>query len=122
MDLSCLAPYRVNRTQRTFLKNILGLWKTTMEVNSKQFTQVTINYNIYQGDALSLLLFYIGLNLLSQIITRTGLTFKSTTTVSHLLCMEDIKLYAKNNQDINSLIYLIYTEDIRIGEMWLDGN
>lgn len=36
--------------------------------------------------------------------------------------MEDIKLYAKNNQDINSLIYMIYTEDIRIGEVWLDGN
>ena len=94
----CLVLYKVNRTLRTFLKNSMGLWKTTLEVNSRQLTQVAIKCGIYQGDALSPLLFYMGLNPLSQIITRTGYgyKFKSGTTISHLLYTDDIKLYAKS--------------------------
>lgn len=58
---------------------------------------------VYQGDALSLLLFCIVLNPLSQIITN----------ISHLLYMDNIKLYVKREQNINSLIYLnrIYSKD-----------
>ena len=35
-----------------------------------------------------------------------GYRFKSGTTINHLLYMDDIKLYAKNEQDIDSLIHL----------------
>lgn len=68
-----------------------------------------------QGDALFLLLFCIGLNPLSHIITEwLWIQFKSVVTVSHLLYMDDIKLSAKNEQDIKSLIHLtrIYSENI----------
>ncbi|TWW73339.1 hypothetical protein D4764_15G0007330 [Takifugu flavidus] len=51
-----------------------------------------------------------------QIITKSGYEyqFQSGTTVSHLLYMDDIKLYAKNERDIDSLIHLtrIYSKDI----------
>ncbi|TWW76608.1 hypothetical protein D4764_13G0012700 [Takifugu flavidus] len=45
------------------------------------------------------------LNPLSQIITKSGYgyQFRNGTTVSHLLYMDDIKLYAKNERDIDSL-------------------
>ena len=94
----------------------MGLWKTTLEVNSRSVAQVNIECGIYQGDALSLLLFCIGLNPLSQIILKTGYgyKFKSWAIISHLLYMDDINQYAKNEQDIDSLIHLtlIYSEDI----------
>ena len=94
----------------------MGLWKTTLEVNSRSVAQVNIKCDIYQGDARSPLLFCIGLNPLSQIITKSGYgyKFKSGATISHLLYMDDIKLYAKNERDIDSLIHLtrIYSEDI----------
>ena len=35
-----------------------------------------------------------------------GYRFKSGTTINHLLYMDNIKLYAKNEQDIDSLIHL----------------
>lgn len=61
------------------------------------------------------LLFCILLNPLSQIITRTryGYMFRSGTTISHLLYLDDIKLYAKNVQNIDLLIHLtwFYSED-----------
>ncbi len=86
----------------------MRLWKTTLEVNSKPTGEVSIKCGIYQGDALSPLLFCIGLNPLSQIITKSGFgyRFRSGTIISHLLYMDDIKLYARNEQDIDSLIHL----------------
>ena len=43
-----------------------------------------------------------------------GYRFKSGTTINHLLYMDDIKRYAKNEQDIGSLIHLtrVFSSDI----------
>ncbi|CAK6967747.1 hypothetical protein D4764_06G0014290 [Scomber scombrus] len=81
----------------------MGMWKTILEANSKPIAPVTIKCVIYQGDALSPLLFCIGLNPLSQIITMCGYghQFRSGAIISHLLYMDDIKLYARNEQDID---------------------
>ncbi|KAL3972560.1 male germ cell-associated kinase [Sarotherodon galilaeus] len=64
--------YKINRTLRAFIRNSMGMWRTTLEANFKPIAQVTIKYGIYQGDALSPLLFCIGLNPLSEIIDKTG--------------------------------------------------
>lgn len=84
--LECLKLYNINRTLRAFIKNAVGLWKTTLKVNSKPIGEVGIKCGIY-------LLFCIGLIPLSQIIR-------------HLLYMDDIKLYARNECDTDSLIHL----------------
>jgi len=70
--LKCLELYNINRTLRAFISNPMGLWKTNLEVNSKPTAQVNIKYGIYQGDALSPLLFCTGLIPLSYIITKSG--------------------------------------------------
>ena len=114
--LECLQLYKVNPVLRTFIGNSMRHWKTTLEANSKEIARVHIKCGIYQGDALSPLLFCLGLNPLSDIIRKTayGYQFKSGTTVSHLLYMDDIKLYGKNERDVDSLIQLtrIYSQDI----------
>lgn len=59
-------------------------------------------------------LFCIGLNHLSHITkSRYGYKFCGVT-ISHLLCMADIKLYAKHEQYFDSLIHhtRIYSNDI----------
>jgi len=91
--LECLEVYNLNRTLRAFIVKTLGLWKTTLETNSKPIAQVNIKCNIYQEYALSPLLFCIGLNLLSHIITKSdyGYWFQSGVTISHLLYMDKIK-------------------------------
>ncbi|XP_055368940.1 uncharacterized protein LOC129604854 [Betta splendens] len=79
----------------------MRFWKTTLEANGKPFAQVSIKCGIYQGDALSPLLFCIGLNPLSQIINKTGYGYRlrNGATISHLLYMDDIQLYAKSERD-----------------------
>ena len=65
---------------------------------------------------LSPLLFCIGLNPLSELIKKSeyGYKFKSGTKINHLFYMDDIKLYAKSERDIDSLIHLtrIFSSDI----------
>ena len=73
----------------------MGLWKTTLEANSKPVVETTIVCSMYQGDALSPLLFCIGLNPLSHIITKSGYgyRFPSGATIIHLLYMNHLKMY-----------------------------
>ena len=67
---------------------------------------------------MSPLLLCIGLNSLSQIINKSGYgyKFRNGATISHLLYTDDIKLYIKNEHDINSQIPLtgIDSNDIRM--------
>lgn len=66
----CLKLYKINRTIRAFVRNLMGMWET-LEANFKPVAQVTIKCGIYKGDALSLLLFCIGLEPLSEITDKT---------------------------------------------------
>ena len=70
--LECLELYKINRNLRAFIQNSMGMWKTTLEANLKPIAQANIKCSIYQGDTLSPLLFCIGLNPLSQVITMSG--------------------------------------------------
>lgn len=53
----CTTYGSMNIYTKSFIENSVGLWKTTLESNSKQLTQVEIKYCINQGDALAPLLF-----------------------------------------------------------------
>ena len=56
------------------------------------------------------------LNLLSALLDKSAYEyrFKSGTTINHLLYINDIKLYAKNEQVVDSLIYFtrVFGSDI----------
>ena len=71
----------------------MGLWKTTLDANSRHIAQVSIKCSIYQGETLSPLLFCIGLNALSKIITKSGLRYqlRNGAMISHLIYMDEIK-------------------------------
>ena len=114
--LECLRLYKIDPRLVTFIRQSMSHWRTTLSANSKSIADVTIKCGIYQGDALSPLLFCMALNPLSALLDKStyGYRFKSGTTINHLLYMDDIKLYAKNEQDIDSLIHLtrVFSSDI----------
>ena len=62
-------------------------------------------------------LFCIALNPLSALLDKSayGYRFKGGTTINHLLYMDNNKLYAKNEQDIDSLIHLTRVFSYNIG-------
>ena len=78
---------------------------------------ININCGIFQGDSISPLLFCLALNPLSEVInsTKFGYTTKSGELIQHLLYMDDLKLYTKNERDLNSLMSTVYLFSSDIG-------
>ena len=76
---------------------------------------VTVKCDKHQGNALSPLLL---LNPFSGLLEKSvyGYRLNSGTAINHLSYIDDIKLYAENEQDINSLIHLtqVISSDIDV--------
>ena len=114
--LESLRLHKIEPRLVAFIQQSMSHWKTKLYSNSKSTAEIKINCGIYQGDALSPLLFCIALNPLSVILDKSGYgyKFKSGTSINHLFYMDDIKLYAKSERDIDSLIHLtrVFSSDI----------
>ena len=81
-------------------------WRTTLFSGKNRLGKVNVRRGIFQGDSLSPLLFVIAL-IPVTIILRTlkqGYSFgKGKEKLSHLLFMNDLKLYGSNDNEIDSL-------------------
>lgn len=94
-------------------------WTTSLHVNisNKFFTTpgIDIKRGLFQGDSLSPLWFCLALNPLSNALNNTkyGFRMKSSPTnsftLSHLLYIDDIKIYASNEQHLKYLLDIIST-------------
>ena len=89
---------------------------TALTSGDKHLANIMIKRGIFQGDALSPLLFSVAINPLSYILrdAKQGYTLKPGNKINHLLYVDDLKLYAKNEKDLTALIETvrIFTTDI----------
>ncbi|XP_050679442.1 uncharacterized protein LOC126975555 [Leptidea sinapis] len=111
--IKILQIYKINPKIINFLHDIMSRWKTTLYLNTNQNTittrEIAIRKGIYQGDSLSPLWFCLALNPLSHLLRdcRAGYRLKhdiQETIVSHLIYMDDIKLYGKTEMEMKKLI------------------
>ena len=72
--------------------------------------KVNIRRGIFQGDSLSPLLFVLALFPLSMILRKVSAGYEMTKDgcrINHLLFMDDLKLFAKNEKEIDSLVQTV---------------
>ncbi|KAL1446836.1 hypothetical protein WDU94_012201 [Cyamophila willieti] len=83
-------------------------WSITINLQNETLGQVNINKGIFQGDGFSSLWFCLGLNPLSMLLEEANLGFrmkvKENNKISHLMYVDDIKLFAENENDLTKLI------------------
>uniref|UniRef100_H3B0G6 Reverse transcriptase domain-containing protein n=1 Tax=Latimeria chalumnae TaxID=7897 RepID=H3B0G6_LATCH len=76
-----------------------------------QTQSVCIERGIFQGDSLSPLWFCLALNPLSKMLRNSGYGYslgrKPTILVSHLFYIDDLKLYVKNLDQLQSMLELV---------------
>ena len=104
----------------------MRMWKTTLVLNTGENTlnagDININSGIFQGDFLLPILFCVALIPLCKPLNNTGYGFKIyDNTVNHLFSVDDLKLFAKNDQQLQSLLNIVkqFSDDIRM-EFGLD--
>ena len=84
-----------------------------------------IRRGIFQGDSLSPLLFCMALNPLSRELGRTGYGYRMSTgrgetvnrrLISHLIYMDDLKLYGRNSDQLDGLLHTVrtFSDDIQM--------
>ena len=105
--LECLHILGVNHTLVSFLEKTMKDWRVELTCGNQHLGEVKIKRGIFQGDALSLLLFVTTLIPLTSVLKTTKHSYefaKNREKINHLLYMDDLKLYAKNEKELDSLI------------------
>uniref|UniRef100_H3AB33 Reverse transcriptase domain-containing protein n=1 Tax=Latimeria chalumnae TaxID=7897 RepID=H3AB33_LATCH len=97
------------------LSTLMQTWRTRLHVNVSgqryQTQSVRIERGIFQGDSLSPLWFCLALNPVSKMLRNSGYGYslgrRPTVLVSHLFYMDDLKLYTKYSDQLQSILELV---------------
>jgi len=125
-----LALHSVHPEIRNFLKHCMTKWNTNLVLRPDEkiltVASVKINRGIFQGDSLSALWFVMSINPPSALLnnSRYGFIIKNSSSqhrLSHLLYMDDLKIFASSNDQLNKMLEIVkqFSKDIRM-EFGLD--
>lgn len=124
--IKCLQIYKIHPAIVACLETIMQKWSTIIQVRTSTATYQTpsicIRRGIFQGDSLSSLWFCLALNPMSTLLNKspTGFNIRDSRrnlyNMSHLLYMDDVKLYATNRQKLTQLLEIVrmFSEDIKM--------
>ena len=90
-----------------FLNNRMKSWKLELNASGKTLGEVDIRRGIFQGDSLSPLLFALCMAPLTWLLTRGKNGYEwgnKGFRLNHLLFLDDLKLFAKSKNQIDSLV------------------
>ena len=111
--------YKISPIISNFLRTSMTKWQTRLLLSHNNGTLKSdpgkIKRGIFQGDSLSPLFFCLVLILHSNELNNTGYGYKTfDRTINHLFYMDDLKLFAKNDQDLEDLLNTVkeFSNDI----------
>ena len=110
-------PNVANNAVIEFIRRSMKNWNVDMMSCGEFLAKVNIRRGIFQGDSLSPLLFAICMILLTEILRKvsTGRTFKKGEKLNLPLFMDDLKIYGKNEREINGLVSTVEIFSYDIG-------
>jgi len=112
----------INNKVISFTKKVMRYWRTSMRLHTEnkvtETEDIKIQCGIFQGGSLSPLLFCIWLIPLTGQLNslNTGYEEHTTKTISHLLYMDDLKLIAKSEEELQKQIQIVktFSDDIHM--------
>ena len=104
---------------KKLMMNTMGHWTTELTAGGTPLGKVNIRRGIFQGDTLSPLLFVIAMIPLTKMLRKCQQAYHlgdKATRDNHLLFMDDLKLYGKNDKELESLVNTVrvFSEDINM--------
>ena len=104
--------YNIDDRLIQFLIYNMSCWTTTIVINHasgpKKSEPIRIQRGIFQGDSLSPLLFCMALFPLTKLINQQKYGYRcQKATFNHLFYMDDLKLFAKNDEELERLLNIV---------------
>ena len=115
--LECLGMLGIADNVRNFLKKSMKKWKLLLNSNGSDLCEVDVNRGIFQGDSLPPLVFVICMIPLSLHLKKVKASYKWSRKefkLNHLLFMDDLKLFEKSDDQIDSLVQAVFTFSVCI--------
>ncbi len=113
---SMLNILKISDNIKRIISGSMKKWKTILESEGQELGEVQIKRGIFQGDSLSPLMFVVAMMPLSVVLRKIkpGYHTRHKNKINHLLYMDDLKLYGKSKNEIETLIHTvrIYSDDI----------
>ena len=110
--------FGIDENLRTFLQKSMQQWRLSLTANGEDLGKVNMKRGIFQGDSLSPLLFVLSMVPLSLILKKVNACYKwgkKEYKLNHLLFMDDLKLYAKSEEQTSTLVRTVYVFSTDIG-------
>ena len=94
-------------------------WKVMLCSGNSELGEVEIKQGIFQGDSLSPLVFALALIPLSLVLRKAKAAYEfseSKEKINHLLFMDDLKLYSRSEEGLDSLIQTVrvFSDNVRM--------
>ena len=89
------------------MEKTMKTWRVGLTAGGRSLTEAKIQRSIFQRDARPPLLFIIAMMQLNHILRKCTAGYKlsiSQKRINHLMYMDDIKLFAKNEKELETLI------------------
>ena len=107
--INSLKMYKISDEVINFIDKIMKTWRVYLTAGGR-LAKANIQRGIFQGDALLPLPFIIAMRALNHKLRKCTAGYKlsrSQEKVNHLMYMDDIKPFAKNEKELETLIHTV---------------
>ena len=120
--INCLKMYKMYKISHeviNFIEKTMKNWRVELTAGGKSLAETKIHRGIFHGDALSPVLFIVAMMPLNHILRKCTAWYKLSRLqekINHLMYMDGIKLFAKDEKELETLIHTvwIYSQNIRM--------
>ena len=108
--INWLKMYKISHEVINFIEKNMKSWGVELIAGERSLAETKIQRGIFQGDALSPLIFIIAMMPLNHIIRKCTAGYKlsrSQKKINHVMYIDDIKLFAKNEKELETLIHAV---------------